>query len=212
MTNRESLPVFHAAARPQHVPPELLAMPPEAQIRLVERVGVVECNAVATVADYVEVTRATIARQAQGYFNLTEAAQILADETGSPFRTQLKKLKRAIETGAIEALDRDDKMPVLELADVDNYAPVLRGSDMVKAGFQFPVVVSHSTQHQNAPAENGKKWTPEFTEGVRAYRGGHTEKETAEKYGVSGTLIRRKLAPPKKAQAHPFGGLGSREK
>lgn len=60
--------------------------------------------------------------------------------------------------------------------------------------------------------DQGIRWTPEFIEEVRAYRANHTEAKTADKYGVSGALIRRKVAPPKKAIAHPFSGLGSRTK
>lgn len=60
-----------------------------------------------------------------------------------------------------------------------------------------------------------KKWTPEFTNEVRAYRANHTEAQTAEKYGVAGSLIRRKLAESKNAskpKATPFSVLVHRSK
>ncbi len=38
------------------------------------------------------------------------------------------------------------------------------------------------------------RWTPEFIEEVRAYRASHTAAATAVHYGVSATLIRKKLA------------------
>ena len=60
-----------------------------------------------------------------------------------------------------------------------------------------------------------KKWTPEFTNEVRVYRTSYTEAQTAEKYGVSGSLIRRKLAattPASKSKATPFSGLVHRSK
>ena len=46
----------------------------------------------------------------------------------------------------------------------------------------------------STPIENGpKRWTPEFTEEVRAYREIHGTKATAEKFEVSGAFIRKKL-------------------
>lgn len=67
------------------------------------------------------------------------------------------------------------------------------------------------------PAKPGaaQRWTPEFTNEVRAYRASHTEAQTAEKYGVAGSLIRRKLAPSNpasKPKATPFSGLVHRSK
>lgn len=55
-----------------------------------------------------------------------------------------------------------------------------------------------ATKHQNV-----KKWTPELLAEVAAFRAVHGTKKTAEKYGVSTTLIRRKL-PQKKITAHWF--------
>ena len=77
-----------------------------------------------------------------------------------------------------------------------------------------------STNSQGVPAQGtatpapttGKRWTKDFIEDVRGYRATHTDKQTGEKYGVSGSLVRRKLATPKKAKAQPFSGLGSRAK
>lgn len=59
------------------------------------------------------------------------------------------------------------------------------------------------------PAKTGteKRWTAEFTAEVMAYRNNHTEAETAQKFGVSGTRIRKKLAEQKRAntpKASPF--------
>ena len=81
---------------------------------------------------------------------------------------------------------------------------VAKGGQWVKQG--TPIA------QEAATPEQGKRWTTAFTDEVRAYRAKHTEKQTAEKYGVSGALIRRKLAAPKKAKAQPFSGLGSRAK
>lgn len=78
-----------------------------------------------------------------------------------------------------------------------------------------PAAPAADTQPQAAPAKagNAQRWTPEFTSEVNAYRGGHTELQTAENFGVSGALIRRKLAEMKSANkpnASPFSGLQKR--
>jgi len=76
---------------------------------------------------------------------------------------------------------------------------------------------SKQAQPQAASAKAGtaQRWTPEFTSEVRAYRDSHTERQTAEKFGVSGALIRRKLAEmnsTSKPNAGPFSGLGKRSR
>lgn len=69
---------------------------------------------------------------------------------------------------------------------------------------------------QPVPAKNGAvtRWTPKFTNEVRAYREDHTEAQTAEKFDVSGSLIRRKLkaTSASKSKASPFPGLVHRSK
>ena len=56
-----------------------------------------------------------------------------------------------------------------------------------------------------------KKWTQEQIAKLQAYRGQHTEKETAEHFNISGVRIRQLLAPSKTA-AGPFTGLIHRTK
>ncbi len=72
-------------------------------------------------------------------------------------------------------------------------------------------------QTQATPAKNGAatKWTPEYTNEVATYRENHTAAQTAEKFGVSESFIRRKLAKKKSAskpKATPFSGLVHRSK
>lgn len=136
VTDQTPLPVFTVQARPLCVPPELMNMNPADQIRFIDRVGTMHGDGIGIAGDLLEVIRATISRQASGYFTLDEASQILSDATGSPVKTQLEKLRRAIAEKALHALDQDDKMPVLGA--VRNFLSVLRVSDMAAAGFAFP--------------------------------------------------------------------------
>jgi hypothetical protein len=60
---------------------------------------------------------------------------------------------------------------------------------------QSPTVAASDSQPQSS-----KRWTSEFLEEVRAYREQHGTKSAAEKYGVSESLIRRKLPSDKPRQ------------
>jgi hypothetical protein len=135
--SKKPLPTYSRQARPQCVPPELLALPGDSQIRFIDNVGTrIYSESVVTVADLLEIVRDTIKQQSEGYFTIYEAAQVLSDATGSPTNVQIKKLLLAIESKEFHALDVDDKRPVIET--VSNYASVVRASDLIEAGFLFP--------------------------------------------------------------------------
>lgn len=53
--------------------------------------------------------------------------------------------------------------------------------------------VANGLEIRETDRNANKKWTSQFIEEVRAYRQGHTAKETAERFGVSQTFIRRML-------------------
>lgn len=59
-----------------------------------------------------------------------------------------------------------------------------------------------------------KRWTPEELQRLKEYRSTHTVAETAQQFGVSGTMVRRQLAKIKEAKtpkpARFWGGLGQR--
>lgn len=135
--SKTPLQTYNRQARPQCVPPELLALPGDSQIKFIDNVGPrIYSEGVVKVADLLEVVRDAIKQQSEGYFTIYEAAQVLSDATGSPTNVQLKKLLRAIDDHEFNALDVDDKRPVIET--VSNYASVVRASDLIKAGFLFP--------------------------------------------------------------------------
>lgn len=57
-----------------------------------------------------------------------------------------------------------------------------------------------------APVAGGKKWTPENKAELKAFRDAHTEKETAAKFGISGSRI-RKLLPTGEPQKTTYSGF-----
>ena len=66
-----------------------------------------------------------------------------------------------------------------------------------------------------AKAGTAKRWTPEALAELKAYRGKHTEAETAKQFGVSGQRVRVLLAEGKstgKPKASPFSGMVHRIK
>lgn len=107
------------------------------RIRYIDHVGTTHEEGITAAGEFLKVIRATISRQAAGFFTIDEASQILSDATGSAVKTQLEKLRRAIDGKTLHALDQDDKMPVLNT--VRNFLNVLRASDMIAAGFMFPI-------------------------------------------------------------------------
>ena len=70
---------FIISAWPQVVPASLLALPPDARITYELSIGRQRGSGTGSAADYLEMVQKTIARQAEGYFTLNEAAQVLAD-------------------------------------------------------------------------------------------------------------------------------------
>lgn len=169
------------------MPPELLALTPTTQIRYVSFDG----DGVGKAGDYLEELRATIERQAEGYFTIHEAAQILSEATGSPAKKQIQKLRQAIEKETFAAYDQDDRMPVAGPDAVTNYASVLRVSDMVAAGFAFP------NPPQTASVPNVTKTRRDSLTPVieLAQKQCSNSQDTAEVWGVLMTLANKQHPP-----------------
>ena len=66
--------------------------------------------------------------------------------------------------------------------------------------------LANGLESEGARAKAGTRWTPAFTDAVRAYRALHTAGETATKYGVSTSRIRNRLKKVPPAQP-PFRGF-----
>jgi hypothetical protein len=85
--------------RPLEVPPELLALQPDAVVcySQAKNPGAYLQSAFGTAAEAIRLVRDTIARQAAGRFYIFEVAQILADENGLSARDVLREMLRAVE-------------------------------------------------------------------------------------------------------------------
>lgn len=93
--------------RPLEVPPELLALQPDAVVcySQAKNPGAYLQSAFGTAAEAIQLVRDTIARQAAGRFYIFEAAQVLADANGFPARVVLREMHRAVEDGRLRFRD-----------------------------------------------------------------------------------------------------------
>lgn len=128
--------------RPLEVPPELLALQPDAVVcySQAKNPGAYLQSAFGTAAEAIRLVRDTIARQAAGRFYIFEVAQILADANGFPARVVLRDMHRAVEDGRLRFRDVAD-LPVgpgdprgeyMTPADLNSW---LEGQG---AGYRFP--------------------------------------------------------------------------
>lgn len=139
-----TVPHFVTVARPQCVPAELLALSPSARITYEEDMAGYRGSGTCSAGDYREVVQKTITRQAEGYFTLIEAAQVLEDSrsgldaAGTVKRFRLAHLKKELpihQRGSRFPLEVGETIrdfhDLLEMFELDTW---LRKS----AGYGFP--------------------------------------------------------------------------
>jgi hypothetical protein len=86
-------------------------MNPKDQIRLIDRVGGVNGESLCMAGDYLEQLNATIARQAQGFLTVAEAAQSLEDtEPGVVAKEMIGEMLNAFHVNELDIRNPGDKM------------------------------------------------------------------------------------------------------
>ena len=145
------LPHFITEARPLRVPTELLALAPGTKVSEEHRIGSIRGSSICTAADYREKIEATIARQAEDFFTVDEAAQVLADARGLDPAAMVHTLRTAQDEGELvirdcatrlrqgksdHRRDRRDFLDLVKGADIDAW---LTASG---AGYGFPAAPS----------------------------------------------------------------------
>lgn len=100
--------------QPKAIPPELLALQPDAIVcySQARNPGAYLQSAFGTAEHVVRLINETIARQEAGRFYLFEAAQILADENGLSARDLLRDMHRAFEDGRLRFRSLSTGLPV----------------------------------------------------------------------------------------------------
>lgn len=138
------IPHFVTSAWPKCVPPELLVLPANARITYEDNIGGVRESGATSAGEYRATILDTIARQAEGYFTLCEAAQVLADSRPGIDATEaVKRFLRAHSDDGLPIHQRGSRFPLevgetirdfwdtVEVTELDAW---LRAS----AGYGFP--------------------------------------------------------------------------
>jgi len=172
----DDAPVFHRKARCEAIPLELLTLPADACIRYVYNIGGIRGEGRTRAGEYLQELASIIKRQAEGFFTIDEAAQILAESSGGDVKTRKAKLWRAIKEGRLDVLDTDDRERVLDLNHVRDFIHLLRASDIVAAGFIFPIqlqavpVVAKSASDEVEFGKAGPEWSLKTIKRAPGYR------------------------------------------
>lgn len=131
MTDNQPLPTFEIQARPLCVPPEIVGMHPATMIKVVGALGGGDGYETKTAADYVQELTATIARQAEGYFTVEEAAQVLADTApGVEAKEMIRKMLNANLADKLPIRSTGDKTHVDDRSEVRAFIHLLSIDDV----------------------------------------------------------------------------------
>lgn len=131
MNDRPDLQVFEIQARPLSIPPSLASMNPDTEIRLVDRVGGVNGETFCNVGDYLQTLQTTIARQAQGFLTVAEAAQALEDVVlGVVAKDMRLDMLAAFHADKLAIRNPGDKMPTRAKDTVRDFIHLVKVSDV----------------------------------------------------------------------------------
>lgn len=138
------LRVFIAEARPVCVDPALQAMDPAERVEVRSAIGSSSGRARLTAHDYIAQIQTTIRQQAEGFFVVDYAAQVLADSRpGIAVKDMIRRMSVATVNGR-RLVRGSDRLPLLDgsvfrafmslvlVADVDQWL------DEQRAGYRFP--------------------------------------------------------------------------
>ena len=164
-----NVPRFVCEARPLQVPPELCALPPETFVQWEDSTGIVQVPASEVRACIEEV----IARQAEGFFTVDEAAQVLAQSrAGTSAKQWAMRMRRAqrADVPAERLMIRDGtRLPMGPGETGRDFCDLVKSEDIDEwlqrtgAGFAFPGVapLTGGTKRTSATAEgSAPDWVP----------------------------------------------------
>ena len=159
-----AVPHFITSTRPVTVPPELLALAADARITYEHSIAGQRGSGMTNAGDYREVMRETIARQAEGYFTLNEAAQVLADSRpGLDPMDTVKRFRLAHAKGELPIHHGRSRFPLEVGETIRDFLDLLEEAELdawlrASAGYGFPGAGSPDdakeapTTAQRAPA------------------------------------------------------------
>lgn len=139
----DTRPVFTTPARPHEIPELLRVLPTDAAILVRSELCGWDGLTTARVSEYVQQLEAIMQRQAEGFFTVNEAAQVLADSRpGIDVMHMNRRIAAATVNGERMARDPGDHMPIR--GDVNDWDHVVKVADIdawlteCGAGYLFP--------------------------------------------------------------------------
>jgi len=151
----DTRPVFTTPARPHEIPKLLQVLQADTAILVRSELGEWGGLTTARVSDYIQQLEAVMQRQADGFFTLNEAAQVLADSRGGiDFMRMVGEMATATVNGARMARDPGDHMPIRGCAGVSAWYHVIKVADIdawlteCGTGYLFPPTVDPETPKQ----------------------------------------------------------------
>ncbi|NUZ06750.1 hypothetical protein [Piscinibacter koreensis] len=139
---------FHRSARPRHIPQQLRALSPETEILCEWEFSGWSGAAAGRADEYVAYLESIMERQAEGFFTILEAAQVLADaRSGSDPTTIMKQMLRAFHRGELAIRDPNDRIRKANTDVVREYLDLVSVSDINAwlkrdgAGYSFPALL-----------------------------------------------------------------------
>lgn len=148
--------------RPLEVEPALLAIPRTELILYHYKFGGLNASGIGAAGDYIDEFNARKKRQAEGFFTLEEAAQVLADENSVGVNVMISEIRKAeiknTGTDKLQPLTRDgNRFPIDTTGQkVADYETLVTVSDIViwlassKTGYRWPAASAESKQGEVA--------------------------------------------------------------
>ena len=155
-------PHFITSARPMEVPPELLALQADVRITYEDNIWRQRGRGACRAGDYRAEIEATIARQAQGYFTLNEAAQVLADSRPEldPAKT-VERFRLAHSKGALPIHQGVSRFPLEVGETIRDFWDLLEATELdawlrVSAGYGFPPAAGLDTKETSKRIDDAR--------------------------------------------------------
>lgn len=140
------LPHFDTEAWPQQAPQELHSLPPERKVAYTTTFAAQRGSGVCRAGDYRAEIDARIARQAEGFFTLNEAAQVLADRRPGVFaETCVRDWLKAHAAGTLPIHQGESRFPIPADNLVRDFFDLVEMNELdvwlkSNAGYGFPSV------------------------------------------------------------------------
>ena len=156
VTPADRVPHFITNARPTYVSAALLALPADARVTYEDSTGGHHGSGVTNAGDYRDTIRETIARQAEGYFTLNEAAQVLADSRPglAPVET-VKRFRLAHSKGELPIHQGGSRFPLEVGETIREFWDTVSSTELdawlrASAGYGFPHATSSASTARTA--------------------------------------------------------------